>query len=125
VGDWKDYVLTILATCIGLLVSLWVGVLSWLFKGQVARIDALEDAKANRVSTNKRFDDILSLMDRNLNRMERHMDEDSDRFRELTSSITSGTQRLEDKISGTNDALGSTNEKLGEVIGELKANRGG
>jgi methyl-accepting chemotaxis protein len=125
VGDWKDYVLTILATCIGLLVSLWVGVLSWLFKGQVARIDALEDAKANRVSTNKRFDDILSLMDRNLNRMERHMDEDSERFRELTSSITSGTQRLEDKISGTNDALGSTNEKLGEVIGELKANRGG
>ena len=117
-----------------LLLSLWSAMLTFGAKRLIGRVDSLELTKANKASTDKRFEDLMEerRLNRELNekrfdamiaRTDKHMADDSERFRELATAINDGTRRLEDKISSTNAELAATNKALGEVIGELRVRR--
>ena len=90
---------------LGAVVVAWLSVLSWIGKRIVARVDHIEDRKANRESTDQRFDRIMDQIDA-------HIREDRDTH-----------QMIADKIDLTNERLGETNVAIAGILGELKGRK--
>jgi chromosome segregation ATPase len=134
VNAWKDYVLAGLGAIVGLLVTWWLAVISFGVNRLVGRLDSMEGAKANKESTNDRFEELMEerkgaradfekRFDHMMAQIDDHVREDRDMRRELGAELHAMGTRLEDKVAATNAALATTNASLSEVVGELRATR--
>lgn len=85
--------------------ALTVAILGWAGKRQIDRIDQIEKRKANKDSTDARFAEMLSSLNR-------HIDEDR------------GTHQLfREAQERTQQEQSKTNVILAEMVGELRALR--
>jgi len=83
----EQTLLGIAGSLIVFLITGWVWMISWMGKRWVSRLDKVEAEKANKQSTDERFDKTLQ-------QMERHIDEDRAIHKEIS-----------DRIGKTNDVL--------------------
>ena len=105
IDDFKDWVIGGLAAIVASLFGGWLAMVSFFAKRQAARVDELYKLKANKDSTDKRFEDTLDAINN-------HIEEDRDMH-----------QRIGEKIDRTNDNLTQTNVSLAKLVGRFE--RGG
>lgn len=80
--------LSLAGSAILLLLGGWTWMLAWGFKRWVKRVDTIEREKANKASTDARFEQLTAAI-------EKHMDDDHQVHREISASIKETNAELQ------------------------------